>query len=148
MSLIHRLVKPVVAVPALAAIFLLGAAPAGAITGSVQFTGPATLVAHGVAIDVPATASATCDAGYDFAILDIVVTQSRGTIGAYGESQSAAFPCDGQPHNLTTRLPGGIFHGGIALASAFILQCGGDPEFGLSCAYTDVHANQEIKIRG
>jgi hypothetical protein len=144
-----RWVPRLVAILALAAVLVLTAGPAGAATGSVQVGPKATSVALGVALDVPVAVSLTCDEGFDFGIVDVVVLQSRGTLFTFGQGQSALFPCTGETQNLIVRVfaSGGVFHGGPALAIATLLQCQGVPP-NVGCSFTDITTQEEITIRG
>jgi hypothetical protein len=141
-----RRVPQLVAVLALAALLVVTAGPAGAATGSVQVGPTATRVALGVAVDVPVTASLTCDEGFTTGLVDVVVVQSRGTVVTVGEGQ-ATFACAGETQNLTVRAFGGVFHGGPALVNATLLQCQGAGA-DLTCFFTDIRTNREITIRG
>jgi hypothetical protein len=142
-----RWIPRLMAILTLAAVLVLAAGPAGAATGSLQVGPTATLVALGVALDVPVTASLTCDEGFDSGIVDVTVLQARGTAEVFGEGQSAPFACTGETQNLTVRVFGGVFHGGPALASAVVLQCQGVGQ-NLTCSFTDIRVNPQIIIRG
>jgi hypothetical protein len=141
-----RKVPQLVAVLALAALLVATAGPASAATGSVQVGPRATRVALGVALDVPVTASLTCDEGFTVGLVDVVVLQQRGTAVTFGEGQ-ATFACAGEPQNLTARAFGGVFHGGPALVNASLLQCQGAGA-DLTCFRTDISTNREIIIVG
>jgi hypothetical protein len=131
----------------LAAVLVVTAGPASAATGSVQVGPKATLVAHGVALDVPVTISLSCDEGFDVGLVDLFVVQARGTSVVFGSGQ-ATFACTGETQNLTVRVFGGVFHGGTALATASLLQCRFEAGFGLVCYRTDISTNEEVMIRG
>jgi hypothetical protein len=145
MSSVRR-VPQLVVVLALAALLVATAGPAGAATGSVQVGPRAKRVALGVALDVPVTASLTCDVGFTTGLVDVVVVQSRGTVVTFGEGQ-ATFACAGETQNLTVRVGGGVFHGGPALVNATLLQCQGVGA-DLTCFFTDISTNREIIIVG
>ena len=130
------------AVLAVAAVLVGTAGPASAVTGSVQVGPTATIVAR-VALDVPVTVSLTCDQGFDFGVVDVSVIQARGTSLVFGGAETT-IACTGETQNLTVRVVGGPFHGGTALASAFLLQC----SLTLGCYQTDIHTSGEIMIRG
>jgi hypothetical protein len=140
---VHRLAV----LPVLAALLVLAAGPAGAVTGSVQ-VGTATRVANGAAIDVPLTITLVCDEGLDTGAVNVFVAQSRGTSLVTGTAQ-ATFPCTGETQTIVVRVVGGPFHGGPALVNAVLLQCGFDPDFGdVVCFFTDISTSEEILIRG
>jgi hypothetical protein len=136
------------AILTLAAVSVVTAAPAGAVTGTVQFPRPATLVEHGLEVDVPVTVAVTCDEGYDLAIINVFVSQARGTAAVFGQGQSSPVSCAGEPQNLTVQVFGGVYHGGSALATAAVMQCRSEPDFGLTCAETQLIGRATIRIRG
>jgi hypothetical protein len=147
MFLVRRALFRLAVVLGLAAAVVATAGPASAATGSVQVGPTATLVANGVALDVPVTVSVTCDEGFDSGIVDVFVSQARGTVAISGEG-SGGFTCSGQTQQLVVRVFGGVYHGGPALATAVVLQCRVEEGFGEVCYYTDITVNQEIMIRG
>ena len=147
MFLLRGVSRLFVAIVALAAVLVVTAGPATAATGSVDFGGTATRVANGVALDVPLTVSLTCDEGFDLAIVNLVVSQARGASVVSGSGQSSTFTCTGETQNITVRVSGGVFHGGPALATATVLQCGFQ-ELGLVCFLTGITVSEEIRIRG
>jgi hypothetical protein len=148
MFLLRGVSRLFVAIVALAAVLVVTAGPATAATGSVDFGGTATRVANGVALDVPLTVSLTCDEGFEFGVVSVLVTQARGTSVITGSGQSSAFTCTGETQNITVRVSGvGVFHGGPALATATVLQCGFQ-ELGLVCFLTGITVSEEIRIRG
>jgi hypothetical protein len=148
MFLLRGVSRLVLAILTLAAVLVVTAGPATAATGSVQFPGKATRVAHGVALDVPLTVSVTCDEGFELAVVGVFVTQARGTAVVSGSGQSSTFTCTGETQNITVRVFGGVFHGGRALATAVVQQCRFEEGFGLVCTQTDIIINEEIQIRG
>jgi hypothetical protein len=139
-------------IPRLAAVILgLGAilvtaGPASAVTGSVQAGPTATLVAHGVALDVPVTFTLTCDEGFEFGVVSLFVTQARGVSVVSGSSEET-FTCTGETQTITVRVFGGVFHGGTAVANARLLQCRVEEGF-LTCSQTDISSSDVIMIRG
>jgi hypothetical protein len=141
-----RWIPRLVPVLALAAVLVLTAGPVGAATGSVQVGPTATRVVLGVAVDVPVTASLTCDEGFDVGLVDVFVVQARGTSLITGSGQTT-FACNGETQNLTVRAGGGVFHGGPALVTATLLQCQGVGA-NLTCFFTDISTSEEIRIRG
>jgi hypothetical protein len=144
-----RGVPRLVAILTLAAVLVVTAGPASAATGSIQVGPTATLVANGAAVDVPLTVSLTCDEGFDSGVVNVFVTQTRGTSVVSGSAESGSFACTGETQNLTVRAFGGPFHGGPALVNATLLQCGFDPDFGaVVCSFTDISTSEEILIRG
>jgi hypothetical protein len=100
-----------------------------------------------LAVDVPVTVSLTCDEGFDFGVVDVFLSQARGTSAAFGSAESGPVACTGETQNLTVRVFGGVFHGGQALAGATVLQCQGVSPNAV-CEFTDIRTSQEIKIRG
>jgi hypothetical protein len=137
-----RWALPLVPIVALAAT-LATAGPASAVTGSIQIGPTVTIVAR-VALDVPVTASLTCDQGFDFGEVVVDVEQARGTSVVSSEGQAAISSCTGGTQNVTVQVIG-VFHGGAALAFAHFLQCTSTGGF---CAETTVQASQQIMIRG
>jgi hypothetical protein len=143
-----RGVPRLAAIVTFAAILVVTAGPANAATGSVQVGRTATLVAGGVALDVPVTITLDCDEGFDSGVVQLFVTQARGASVVSGEG-AGSFACTGETQTITVRAFGGVFHGGRALANAILLQCRFDPDFGaVVCFFTDISTSQEIMIRG
>jgi hypothetical protein len=137
------------AILTLAAVLVVTAGPANAATGSVQIGPTATLVTGGLALDVPVTVTLTCDEGFDSGLVQVFVRQARGTSVNFGEGSASFADCTGETQTFTVRVFGGVlFHGGRALASATLLQCGFNPDFGAFCSFTDISTNREIMIRG
>jgi hypothetical protein len=144
-----RWISRLVAILTLAAILVVTAGPANAATGSVQVGPTATLVAGGTALDVPVTISLTCDEGFDSGIVDVFVTQARGTLAVSGLG-TASFACTSETQNLTVRVFPfiGVFHAGPALANAALQQCRFEAGFGEVCYSTGISTSEVIMIRG
>lgn len=148
MFLVRRFTQLVLAILTVVTVLAVTAGQAAATTGSVQFPGPATRIAQGVALDVPVSVSVTCDEGYTLFYIQLGVGQARGNVGVSGSGFSPLFPCDGTVQNFTQRVTGGIFHAGTALATAVVEECQANPDFGYVCIQTDIIVSQVIKIRG
>jgi hypothetical protein len=147
MVLIRKVIFRLGVMLTLAAAVVATAGPASAATGSVQVGSTATLVATGVAVDVPVVVSLTCDEGFDSGVVDVFVAQARGTAAISGEGQ-ATISCTGETQKVVVRVFGGVFHGGPALANATLLQCRFEEGFGQVCYFTDISTSEEILIRG
>jgi hypothetical protein len=139
---VHRLLV----LPVLAALLVVAAGPAGAVTGSVQVGPTATFVAQGAAIDVPLTITLTCDEGFTTGAVNVFVAQSRGNALVTGDAQ-AIFPCTGETQTVVVRVVGGPFRGGPALVTAALLQCQGAGA-DLTCFFTDITTSEEVLVRG
>jgi hypothetical protein len=146
MLIMHRVLPRLVAILTLVAAGVVVAVPAGAATGSVQVGPTAALVANGVALDLPVTISLACDEGFTSGVVDVFVTQARGTEVIFGEG-IASFTCTSEAQRLDVRVFGGVFHGGPALGAATLLQCRFEEGCGTVCYYTGISTNGEILIR-
>lgn len=88
---------------------------------------PATLVARGVAIDVPVSVTCFPEVGGFFLQLQVSQRVAGGRIASgFGQLSSGA-NCDGFPHTVTVRIVasagGNAFKSGTALSQAFAFAC-------------------------
>jgi hypothetical protein len=138
-----------VALLSLVVVLFATAGSASAATGTIQ-VGSGTLVARGVAVDVPVTVSLTCDEGFTSGFLDLVLSQAQGRNVARGEGFAQVPSCAGETQTVTVRVDAfsAPFRGGSALADAGLLQCQEEPGFGLVCSPTGIGTSQVILITG